>query len=111
MSRTRNKRRPKPRPGAAKLAVELDQKIGENSSKLSTQLINDFLAGSPTAQNIIASWAQDAEFGEQCVKVHGKTLSQMIQDIEEDLAKEKEEKEKAQQQSAETTVPAGELHS
>lgn len=86
MTRTKKQRRPTPRPGAAKLGVELDKKIGENAPELSQKLITDFLEGSPTAQNIIARWAEDAQFAQQCVRVHGKTLTQLLQEIEAEQA-------------------------
>ena len=88
MSRTskNKKRRALPRPGAAKLNIAVDNEIGKNSDGLSRKLISEFLRGNPTAMNIVVRWSEDAEFAEECVKVHGKTLNQFLNEIEAEVA-------------------------
>lgn len=109
MSRTRNKRRPKPKPGAAKLNVDLDKKLAINSDGITTALIELAKDKNPTALHLILRWAEDAEFAEQCQNVHDSLLERYVAAVRADL--DKEEKERAQQQSAATAVPADEPHS
>lgn len=100
MSRTTQHRRVEPRPGAAKLKADLDKKIEEESGNLAELLVSQFLMGSRAAMNIIAMWAQDADFGQKCEKVHGKTLSQLLQQIESE--QKQAEAEQAASEGAET---------
>lgn len=86
MSRTNQNKKAKPRPGAAKLAVELDKQIELKSDQLAQTLVDQFLKGNQTAMNIIARWAQDADFGQKCEAVHGRTLSQLLTEIENEQA-------------------------
>lgn len=102
MSRTTQHRRAKPRPGAAKLGVDLDKEIGAKSEQLAKHLTAEFLKGNPIAMNIIARWAQDADFGQRCEKVHGRTLIQLLQQIESE--QDQAEGDQATAEGAETAA-------
>lgn len=93
MNRTQNKRKPKPKPGAAKLNVDLDKKLEVSAGDISDALIALAKERNPTALHLILRWAENAEFAEECAEVNGKTVSELIQQIAEDLARGKESTE------------------
>lgn len=88
MKQSANQPKPQPRPGAAKLNLNVDEEIGKNSGKITRALVTQAIFGNPTALQLILHWAKDAEFAEECLKTHGTKFAEWIAEIEAELAED-----------------------
>jgi hypothetical protein len=104
MNRTRHKRKPKPKPGGAKLNVAVDKALEEHAGCVSRALIHGAENGNPTCLHLLIRWAEDAEFAEQCVAAHSNEIERWIAELKKE-AEEAEAKEK-EAEAAKNAAPA-----